>query len=127
MGHDRTVHDPPRVTAGPISAAEIAAAPRPEGGLEPCPACDGCLRHLRSRQPAGRPSQWLVTLSCPDCGLDEVLRVHLSRVAELDAADAAAEAELATALLRLRERRGREDVDLLVACLRTDAILPEDF
>ncbi len=118
-----------RRRAGPgLDPRSVIEAGRPGDGPAAC-RCAGCGGRLRyiTRRVHTAGAVVVVAMRCPDCGAQTTEELGPCEVDALDRADEDAEAAVAIALVAVAERRRRDDLDLLIRCLREDAILPEDF
>jgi hypothetical protein len=125
---DRTLESAP----GPADSAagagdEIAHSDTPSTS-DPhlCRACDTSLVYPVAWN-GGGPERWSVDLRCPNCERTETALLDLD-VAESfdDELDRGSEV-LVNDLARLVEANMRETLERLIAALRADAIVPEDF
>lgn len=103
-----------------------ASGVEPDQDLRVCPGCRSELVHPVAWEEAG-PIDWTVLLRCPNCGLQREGVFAQEVVERFDR-----ELDLGTEQLRrdlrwLMRANMAEEVERFVACLRADAILPEDF
>ena len=116
----------PRVGPGDFTSEPVREASRQAEDLHICPSCDSHLVFPVDWSPAaGR--RWLVDLRCPECewaGGGTYSQKVVDRYDEV--LDDGTEAIL-NDLNQLSRANMEEHVDLFVAALWDDRILPEDF
>lgn len=111
-----------------IDPRSVVLAPEPPTTiLGRCGRCGGALRYPSRRERRAGRGMWRVLVRCPECDerVEEILATEA--LAHLDRADEEAEGDLAAALMVMERVRLGDDMEFLIACLRDDHILPEDF
>jgi hypothetical protein len=103
--------------------AESSTAPR---SLTMCPRCRSHLVHPIDWDEAG-PTQWEVTLRCPNCLWIATDIFEQEVVDKFDEELDSGAQELARDLERLSRANMEEAVERFAAALRDDHILPSDF
>ncbi|HZI91449.1 MAG TPA: hypothetical protein VFD31_07470 [Thermoleophilaceae bacterium] len=107
-------------------AKPAAPAVQPDQALQSCNSCGSNLVYPLSWEEAGE-NAWAVSLRCPDC---EARRDGIFNQKTVEAFDE--ELDLGTDALtsdyrRLCRANMADEIDLFVAAIEADAILPEDF
>ena len=108
------------------SAKPAAPAVQPDQALHSCNSCNSNLVYPITWEEASEDS-WAVSLRCPDC---EERREGVFNQSSVEAFDE--ELDLGTEALtsdyrRLCRANMADEIDLFVAAIQADAILPEDF
>ena len=114
--------DTPRV----VGSDQSGAVAKPVRDLHVCPECESGLVQPAEWEESG-PHDWLVTLSCPNCGTSREGVFSQETVEAFDEELDRGADTLARDYRSLARANMAEEIDRFVAALTADALLPMDF